>query len=83
MNVKLGPSAAMGIIPSEQEQTRRLLLTNHVPESALAAIGDAVANTHDESLAVLDWMSRTGLHSIIITTDLSHTRRVRWVFRKG
>ncbi len=82
MDVKLSPSSEMGIIPSEREQTRRLLLSNNVPESALTAIGNAVVNTYDESVAVRDWMASTGLHSIIITTDLSHTRRVRWLFRK-
>ena len=82
MDVKLSPSSEMGIIPSEREQTRRLLLSNNVPESALTAIGQSVVNTHDESLAVRDWMAASGLHSIIITTDISHTRRVRWLFKK-
>jgi uncharacterized SAM-binding protein YcdF (DUF218 family) len=82
MDVKLSPSSEMGIIPSEREQTRRLLLSNNVPESALTAIGHSVVNTHDESLAVRDWMASNGLHSIVIATDLSHTRRVRWLFRK-
>lgn len=82
MDVKLSPSSEMGIIPSEREQTRRLLLGNNVPESAITAIGNAVSNTYEESLAVGDWMARTGLHTIIIPTDLSHTRRVRWLFHK-
>ena len=82
MDVKLSPSSEIGIIPSEREQTRRLLLSNNVPESALTAIGNSVSSTYDVSLAVRDWTARTSLHSIIIPTDLSHTRRARWVFRK-
>jgi uncharacterized SAM-binding protein YcdF (DUF218 family) len=82
MDVKLSPGEEMGIVPSEPEQTRRLLLTNNVPAAAIVCIGRAVSNTYDESLAVRDWMAAHGLHSLIITTDLSHTRRVRWLFRK-
>lgn len=82
MDVRLSPSSELGIIPSEREQTRRLLLSNNVPESAMTAIGHAVVNTYDESMAVRDWMASSGLHSVIITTDLSHTRRVRWLFKK-
>jgi uncharacterized SAM-binding protein YcdF (DUF218 family) len=82
MDVKLSPSSEIGIIPSEREQTRRLLLSNNVPESALTAIGQAVASTYDESRAVRAWMDQTGLRAIIIPTDLAHTRRVRWLFRK-
>jgi uncharacterized SAM-binding protein YcdF (DUF218 family) len=82
MDVKLGPSAEIGIIPSEREQTRRLLLSNNVPESAIFAIGNAVASTYDESCAVRNWMTQTGYRDIIIPTDLAHTRRVRWIFGK-
>jgi uncharacterized SAM-binding protein YcdF (DUF218 family) len=82
MDVKLSPSSEMGIIPSEREQTCRLLLSNNVPESAITTIGHAVSNTYEESRAVQEWMARTHLHSIIIPTDLAHTRRVRWVFHK-
>jgi uncharacterized SAM-binding protein YcdF (DUF218 family) len=82
MDVRLGPSAEMGIVPSEREQTRRLLLSNNVPETAMVAIGHAVGSTFDESCAVREWITRTGAHDIIIATDLAHTRRVRWIFGK-
>src|SRR5215472_12926522 len=79
MDVRLGPSAEIGIVPSEREQTRRLLLSNNVPETAMVAVGHAVGSTFDESRAVREWMTRTGAHDIIIATDLAHTRRVRWI----
>jgi len=82
MDVKFGPSVELGIVPSEKEQTRRLLLSNNVPEAALLGIGDRVATTYDESKAVRAWIEKTGAKSLIIATDLSHTRRVRWLFRK-
>jgi uncharacterized SAM-binding protein YcdF (DUF218 family) len=82
MDVKLSPSAQIGIVPSEREQTRRLLLTNSVPETAMMAIGDGVTNTYEESQAVRAWLEKSHASSIIIATDLAHTRRVRWLFRK-
>jgi len=83
MNVKLNPAMEQGLMPSERELTRRVLLSNHVPEAAMTAVGDAVATTYDESRAVRAWLStNNSVKSILITTDLSHTRRARWIFRK-
>ena len=81
MDVKLDAAARMGIGISERELTRRILMSNNVPESALVAVGEGVASTFDESRAVRDWMEITGAKSIVIPTDLFHTRRVRWIFR--
>jgi uncharacterized SAM-binding protein YcdF (DUF218 family) len=81
MDVKLGPSAELGIVPSEREQTYRLLLSNNVPENALEAIGNSVSTTYEESRAVQAWAAEHKAKSILIPTDLSHTRRARWIFR--
>ena len=81
MNVMLGPAEELGSAMSEQEQTRRILLSNGVPDSALLALGTNVASTFDESMAVRDWARQTGASSIVVTTDLFHTRRARWIFR--
>jgi uncharacterized SAM-binding protein YcdF (DUF218 family) len=80
MDVRLGGAAKSGITLSEREITRRILLSNNIPESALVAIGHGVASTHDESLAVRAWMENSGSKSILIPTDIFHTRRVRWLF---
>ena len=82
MDVHLGETARMGITLPERELTRRLLLTNGVPESALCLIGSSVTSTYDESRAVRAWVEKTGAHSIVIPTDLFHTRRARWIFRR-
>jgi len=79
--VMLGPAEELGSAMSEQEQTRRILLSNGVPDSALLALGTNVASTFDESMAVRDWARQTGASSIVVTTDLFHTRRARWIFR--
>jgi uncharacterized SAM-binding protein YcdF (DUF218 family) len=80
MDVRLTPAEEMGITLPEKEQTRRILLSNNVPETAVTMIGTNVASTYDESKAVCTWIEKSGAKSIIITTDPFHTRRARWVF---
>jgi uncharacterized SAM-binding protein YcdF (DUF218 family) len=80
MDVQPGPAEELGVALSEKEVTRRILLSNNVPESALLAIGTNVASTYDESQAVRAWVKQTGATSIVITTELFHTRRARWIF---
>lgn len=82
MNVRTGPVTALGILSSEAELTRQVLLAENVAETNLVAIGGGVANSYDESLAVRDWVRQTGAHRIIIVTDLFHTRRVSWLYAK-
>ncbi|MGA9452519.1 MAG: YdcF family protein [Verrucomicrobiia bacterium] len=80
MNVRFSPAEEMGIILPEREQTRRILLSNNVPETAMTMIGTNVASTYDESMAVRAWIEKSGAKTIIIPTDPFHTRRARWVF---
>jgi uncharacterized SAM-binding protein YcdF (DUF218 family) len=82
MNVRLSPAEEMGITPPERELTRRILLSNGVPETAMTMIGSNVASTYDESRAVRAWVEKSGAKSIVIATDPFHTRRARWIFRK-
>jgi uncharacterized SAM-binding protein YcdF (DUF218 family) len=81
MNVRLSPAEELGLGLSEKETTRRILLSNGIPESALVAVGTNVASTYDESRAVREWARQTGATSVVIATDLFHTRRARWIFR--
>jgi uncharacterized SAM-binding protein YcdF (DUF218 family) len=81
MDVKLDSAEELGMVPSEKDLTRRILASNDVSESAMLAIGTNVASTYDESRAVREWARQTGATSIVITTDLFHTRRARWIFR--
>ncbi|MGO8698116.1 MAG: YdcF family protein [Limisphaerales bacterium] len=82
MDNKVNPAVELGVMPSEAEVTRRLLLSNNVPPNAMVAVGHGVASTFDESRAVRAWLATNNAKSILIATDLSHTRRARWVFRK-
>jgi uncharacterized SAM-binding protein YcdF (DUF218 family) len=80
MDVRLSPAEELGLNLPEREQTRRILSSNGVPETAMMAIGHGVGSTYDESRAVREWAERSGAKSIIIPTDPFHTRRVHWVF---
>ena len=82
MNVKLSPTTKLGITLPEQDLTRQALLKKEVPDPDCITIGDGVASTFDESRAVRAWLARTGAKKVIIPTNLFHTRRVRWLFRK-
>ena len=82
MNVKLSPAEEIGVTSSEGDVTRRILLNQGVPDTAMTMIGNGVASTYDESLAVRVWLATNAAKSILIATDLSHTHRARWIFRK-
>jgi len=82
MDVKLNAAEELGVTLSEKEETRRILLSNNVPETAITLIGSSVGSTYDESRAVRAWLEKSGAKSIVIPTDVFHTRRARWVFRK-
>ena len=82
MDVKLAPTTRLGITLPEKDLTRQVLRKEEVPDSDCITIGDGVASTYDESRAVRAWLEKTGAKSVIIPTDLFHTRRVRWLFRK-
>jgi uncharacterized SAM-binding protein YcdF (DUF218 family) len=82
MNVRLSPAEEIGVISAEGEATHRILLSKGVPEMAMTMIGSSVSNTYDESRAVEAWLEKSGAKSIIIPTDLFHTRRARWIFNK-
>jgi uncharacterized SAM-binding protein YcdF (DUF218 family) len=82
MDVRLSPVEEIGVRLAESEQTHRILLSNGIPETAMTMIGSSVSSTYDESKAVQAWMEKSGAKSIIIPTDVFHTRRVRWVFGK-
>src|ERR1035441_3807181 len=56
MNVKLSPTTQLGITQPEKDLTRQVLLKKDVPDSDCITIGDAVASTHDEALAVRAWL---------------------------
>ncbi len=82
MNVKPDTTTELGLTPTEQELTRKVLLAQGIADTNLVEIGNRVASSYDESLAVREWVKQTGAKRVIIPTDLFHTRRVRWLYAK-
>jgi len=82
MDAKLSPTTKLGLTLPEKDLTRQILRKQAVPDSDCLTIGNRVASTHDEALAVRAWLATNQASRIIIPTDLFHTRRVRWLFRK-
>ena len=77
------PTDESGLTMAEHELARRVLLKKGVPEKAIEFVGDGVTSTRDEAIAVRDAMQKAGVKRAIIPTDMFHTRRVRWLFRKA
>ena len=82
MNIRPDATTELGITPTEQELTHKVLVAEGVPATSLKEIGNHVVNSYDESLAVRDWVKQTGARRIIIVTDMFHTRRVSWLYGK-
>jgi uncharacterized SAM-binding protein YcdF (DUF218 family) len=82
MNSMPPPKSVRSLIPSDAELTRQILGKLNVPASALVVLGDAVTSSYEESLALRNWAKTNAITSVIIPTDIFHTRRVRWLYRK-
>jgi uncharacterized SAM-binding protein YcdF (DUF218 family) len=67
---------------SESRETRRILIENGVPASAITILPPpVVTSTFMEAQAVLRYAEAHRLRRIIVVTTAFHTRRARWVFR--
>ena len=82
MNPKAVPTTKLGLTPSDTELTRQILTGQGVPASALVIFPDEVNSSYEESLALRAWAKTNAVKSAIIPTDIFHTRRVRWLYRK-
>ena len=82
MNTKISPSEELGIKVPDVELTKQILTKQAVPPECIVTIGNQVSSTYEEAMAVKDWLRISGARRIIVPTDLFHTRRVSWLFRK-
>ena len=76
------PSERLGVTPPETEIARRMLEKKDVPDSAIVVAPDIANSTYEEAIAVRAWAATNHIRRLIITTDVFHTRRAGWVFRK-
>ena len=82
-DVELQPSDLFGVTASQTELMEQVLLKYGVPKAAIGTVGKHVSSTHDEALALRDWVQAGGARKVIVPTEVFHTRRVSWVFRKA
>ena len=80
LNTRLSPTEELGITKTHTQIANEILLKNGVPKTSIVTIGEGVASTHDESIAVREWVLNNRPKRLIIPTDLFHTRRVHWLF---
>lgn len=72
-------SARDGILPSESDLTRRVLIARGVPDEAIIGLGRENDNTYDEVRALGEFLDKTPQTSVGIVTSDFHTRRTRWI----
>ena len=82
MKPRLTPATELGLTPSEADLTRSVLLKMGIPDQAIFVTSDMVTNSFDESIALRNWARTNGVKSVIVPTDIFHTRRVCWLFGK-
>lgn len=82
MNPRPSPATQLGLMPSEVDLSRSILLKKGVPAEAIVVPSGMVTNSYDESLVLRHWAKANHITKVIVTTDMFHTRRVRWLYGK-
>lgn len=82
MNPRPAPAAQLGLIPTEADLSHNILLKKGVPAGAIFVTAGLVTNSYDESVALRNWARSNHVTHAIIPTDVFHTRRVQWLYRK-
>lgn len=82
MNPRPSPSTELGLLPTEADLGRSILLKQEVPNSDIFVAAEVVTNSYDESIAIRNWAKTNGVTRVIVPTDIFHTRRVRWLYGK-
>jgi uncharacterized SAM-binding protein YcdF (DUF218 family) len=71
-----------GIVPSEQEMIRAVLVHEGVPPGTLRTLPRECASTFDEARALADFLQTEPDGSVAVVTSRYHTRRTCLIFRK-
>ena len=82
MNPRPSPATDLGLLPTEADLGRHILLKKNVPDGDIFFAADIVTNSYDESIAVRNWAKANRVRRVIIPTDIFHTRRVHWLYAK-
>lgn len=76
------PEALAGLVPTEQEIIRRVLLARKVPAEAIQILPGECTSTNDEAHVLAEFMRREPNCRVAIVTTNLHSRRASWIFRK-
>lgn len=72
----------LGLIVDQAELTIRMLKLKRVPDSAIVLLETEVTSTREEADVLAKWATENGARSLLVTTDLFHTRRARWILNR-
>jgi uncharacterized SAM-binding protein YcdF (DUF218 family) len=78
-----GPAVKLGVVISDAEAARQVLLQLGVPNDAIETFGTDLKNTNEEITALRDWADGHKAHSFIVATEIFSTRRVRWMLHRA
>lgn len=73
----------LDLIADQAALTKKLLLIENVPESAIVFVEPEVTSTFEEAQALNKWAKDHQAHLLLAPTDLFHTRRARWILQRN
>jgi uncharacterized SAM-binding protein YcdF (DUF218 family) len=82
-NVRPGRAEYLGVQLSNAAASQAILVKLGVAEADIENFGHNLTNTHEEVLALREWALRTGVHSIIVPTEIFSARRFRWTLHRA
>ena len=81
-NVHEGPAERLGVLSPHTALNRAVLLKLGVPEGDIEIFGADLSSTREEALALRDWATRKKVRSVIVPTEISAARRLRWMLHR-
>jgi uncharacterized SAM-binding protein YcdF (DUF218 family) len=82
LDVKPDTAVDVGVRAPDRDLMREVLIKKGVPDTNIIGIGKAVSSTYQDICVARDWAQSTAAKRILITTDIFHTHRLKWVARK-
>jgi len=79
---QLSPTAEMGLTQPEADVAWQVLRRKGVPDEAVQMIGSNVTSTLDEARAIKVWAQQNKPGTLLVPTDVFHTRRARWILQR-
>ncbi len=79
--VKAAPDGEDGLVPSDHELMRRVLLARGVPAAVIVLLPGEVDSTADEARSLKRYLAENPGRTVAVVTNNFHTRRARRIFR--